>query len=102
MAVTVDNGRITARISRIGMNVRRNPNARAAVTIVTARVRLSRRRRPVAPIMDPLVKLDNRSATVLQAAVDGVGGAAAAAAAVRKVVRRRNGRISVRVAVLRI
>ena len=93
-----DSGRITALISSISdTNVRRNPNARAAVTIATVRVRPSRRL-PVAPIMAPMLKVANRNATGLKVAVDGGGGVAAVAAAVRKVVRRRIGRISVHAA----
>ena len=97
-AVTVDNGRITVRISSIGTNVRRNPNARAAVRIATVRVRPSRRRLPAAPIMAPTLKAANRNATGLPVAVDGVGGVAAVAVAVRKVVRRRIDRMSVHAA----
>ena len=97
MAVTVDNARITARISNIGTNVRRNPSVRAAVRIATVRVRPSRRLLAV-PTMAPMLKVANRNATGRQAAVDGGGGAVAVAAVVRKVVRRRSGRMSVHAA----
>ena len=96
--VTADNGRITALINSIsGTNVRRNPNARAAVRIATVRVRPSRRL-PAAPLTAPMLKAANRNATGPQVAVDGGGGVAAVAAAVRKVARRRIGRMSVRAA----
>ena len=97
MAATVGNARITARISNIGTNVRRNPSVRAAVRIATVRVHPSRRL-PAAPTMAPMLKVASRNATGQQVAVDGAGGAAAAAAVVRKVVRRRSGRMSVHAA----